>query len=233
MWHYQIPQKWIMPNTFPSSLQGLVNYLLPAIPIIIALLLIHKRNNIINSLGLQWKGCLDGFMFAALVTLPMFIGAIITGTFNHYLTIDIFISTVIISGFCEELFFHGYLFGQLFRFCRWGFIPALLIKGLVFGMLGIYRGHDIYSVLSAFGTISLVTLVFCWVYAEWNNNLWIAIWLHTLMNCSWTLFQVSPTLLFNLFFGMTILLIIVGIILYKKYYKLRYNVRWDTLWKNI
>jgi hypothetical protein len=100
----------------------------------------------------------------------------------------------------------------------------------------LYQGKDIYSALSVFGVTSLGALLFCWVYAEWNNNLWVVVWLHALMNCSWFVFSVAQdaagNLYANIFRGITILFVIIGTIGYKKYYKLKYNVRLSTLWRN-
>lgn len=235
VWYYHIPRKWIVPDTLPSSLKILVDYLLGAIPVFVSLLWLHKRN-FMASIGLQLKGLFSGFAFALLFTLPMFIGFAMNGTVNTSITVNSFLVMVLISGLGEELFFRGFLFGQLFRFSRWGFIPAVLINGLIFGALHLYQGKDIYSSLSVFGITSLGALLFCWVYAEWNNNLWVVIWLHALMNCSWLVFSVSQdatgTLYANVFRGITIILVIIGTIGYKKYYKLKYNVRISTLWIN-
>jgi membrane protease YdiL (CAAX protease family) len=235
VWYYHIPRKWILPDIFPSSLKILVDYLLGAIPVFVSLLWLHKWN-LIASLGLQLKGLFSGFAGALLFTLPMFIGFAITGTLNTSITVNGFLVMVLISGLGEELFFRGFLFGQLFRFCKWGFVPAVLINGLIFGALHLCQGKDVYSALSVFGVTSFGALLFCWVYAEWNNNLWIAIWLHALMNCSWLLFSISQdatgNLYANVFRGITIVLVIIGTIGYKKYYKLKYNVRLSTLWMN-
>lgn len=235
VWYYHIPRKWIVPDTFPSSLKILIDYLLGAIPVFVSLLWLHKRN-LVASTGMQLKGLFSGFALALLFTVPMFIGYAVKGTVNTSLTVNAFFVTVLISGLGEELFFRGFLFGQLFRFCRWGFIPAVLIDGLIFGAIHLYQGKDIYSALSVFGVTSLGALLFCWVYAEWNNNLWIVIWLHALMNCSWIVFPISQdaagNLYANIFRGITILFVIIGTMGYKKYYKLKYNVRLSTLWKN-
>jgi membrane protease YdiL (CAAX protease family) len=235
IWRYHIPRKWIMSDTLLSSLKILADYLFGAIPVFVSLLWIHKRNFIVVS-GLQLKGFLSGFLFALLFTFPMFIGYAVKGTLNTSFTVNDFFVTVLIAGVGEELFFRGFLFGQLFRFCRWGFVPAVLINGLIFGLLHLYQSTDIYSALSVFGVTSLGALLFCWVYVEWNNNLWIVIWLHALMNCSWIVFSISHdaagNLYANIFRGITILLVIIGAIGYKRYYKLKYNVRLSTLWIN-
>lgn len=61
---------------------------------------------------------------------------------------------------------------------------------------------------------------FAWLYVEWNYNLWIPIFTHTLMNVSWNLFEVDSSALgdikANIFRGLTIITAILFTILYKR-----------------
>ena len=61
---------------------------------------------------------------------------------------------------------------------------------------------------------------FAWLYVEWNYNLWVPILTHTLMNLSWSLFEVDNSALggvkANIFRGLTILMAITITVLYKR-----------------
>ena len=63
-------------------------------------------------------------------------------------------------------------------------------------------------------------IFFAWLYVEWNYNLWIPIFTHTLMNVSWNLFEVDSSALgdikANIFRGLTIITAILFTILYKR-----------------
>lgn len=63
-------------------------------------------------------------------------------------------------------------------------------------------------------------ILFAWLYVEWNYNLWMAIFLHSLMNVSWHLFEMGETalggMLPNVLRGFTILSAIVFTIIYKR-----------------
>lgn len=63
-------------------------------------------------------------------------------------------------------------------------------------------------------------IFFAWLFVEWNYNLWVPIFTHTLMNLSWNIFQIDNSALgdikANIFRSITILIAIIFTILYKK-----------------
>mgnify|MGYP003483250560 FL=1 len=63
-------------------------------------------------------------------------------------------------------------------------------------------------------------ILFAWLYVEWDYNLWVPIFLHSLMNLSWHIFEMDETALGgaipNILRGLTIFLAIVLTIIYKK-----------------
>lgn len=218
-----------------GSLRFAANWLICGLPIIAALFLMRKPGQIIESLGLRY-GVLEGYGLAYLAVIPMILGFAFTGTFNKNLTVEEFIRKAVLAGFFEELFFRGFLFGMLFRYARWGFIPAVLAGALLFGAVHIYQGNDILSALSAFGITAFGAILFSWVYVEWNYNLWVAIGLHSLMNGAWLLFAVDSSatgnITSNIFRAVSILLIVAGIVVYKKKKSLPFEVNRRTLWVN-
>ncbi|MEX1191034.1 MAG: CPBP family intramembrane glutamic endopeptidase [Brumimicrobium sp.] len=122
------------------------------------------------------------------------------------------------AGFMEEFLFRGFLFGLLFRkLCR-GFIPATLIGAVIFGFAHIYQGSSLLESTGIFLVTSIGAVWFAWLYIEWNNSLWVPIFLHILMNLSWALFDVSENamggLYVNIFRVITIALTVIITIRY-------------------
>lgn len=155
-----------------------------------ALFCLHRPSDQLQSLGLN-RNILKGFGFAAICCSPLLIGAPIIGTFDKNLSFDIFFRNVILAAFLEELVYRGFLFGQLFRYGKVGFLWAVILPALLFGMGHLYQGHSLLSSLMAFGVTTLGALYFSWVYVECNYNLWVAIGLHGFMNFCWIVFPME------------------------------------------
>jgi membrane protease YdiL (CAAX protease family) len=155
---------------------------------------LYGFSNILSSLGLE-KGIVKGFLFAALAVVPMFLGSAVTGSFNPDFHIWEMLKSSLLPGFFEEYLFRGFLFGLLFRKLGWGFLPAGLAGAVFFGLGHIYQGNSPEQALGIFFLTALGALWFAWLYIEWDNNLWVPIFLHTFMNLSWAMFDVSENAL--------------------------------------
>ena len=151
---------------------------------------LHKKSDILNSLGLNGN-ILKGLGFAALCCAPMLIGMPIIGSFNSNLTFDWFLRMVVIAAVFEEIVYRGFMFGQLFRYGKIGFIWAIILPAIFFGIGHLYQGDTLVESLMAFGVTALGALYFSWVYVECNYNLWVSIGLHIFMNFSWIVFPVE------------------------------------------
>lgn len=203
--------------------QGLISYILTyliiGIPIFIGTFLIDKTTSIFKSLGIA-SGILTALWTSLLFTLPMFIGGLLFFKFNRQIDIENLIAGTIVAGFVEELYFRGFLFGELFRRTNLGFIPSIILSALIFAFGHLYQSQDIGELLGIFMITFSGAIFFAWLYVEWNYNLWIPILTHTLMNLSWNLFQVDNSALgdmkANTFRGLTILTAIIFTIFYKK-----------------
>src|SRR5690554_3358477 len=105
--------------------QGLISYVLTyliiGIPIFLGTFLIDKRTSIIKSFGLS-ANILTAVWTSILFTLPMFLGGLSFFKFSQQIDIENLIAGTIVAGFMEELYFRGFLFGQLFRKTNFGFI---------------------------------------------------------------------------------------------------------------
>ncbi|RLD43003.1 MAG: CPBP family intramembrane metalloprotease [Bacteroidetes bacterium] len=205
---------------FTSTYSKIVySYLWWIIPTIIVLGLLFNYKNIFKNTGLD-KGIIIGFLFAVITVSPMFISSAIIGKIDENLDITSLIHKTIIAGFTEEYFFRGFLFGILFRKLAWGFIPAASIGALIFGLGHFYQGSTLIETTSIFLVTSMGAVWFSWLYIEWDNNLWIPIFLHTFMNLSWILFEVSQNAMggvyTNIFRIITIALTIIITIYYHK-----------------
>jgi len=210
-------------------------YIIVGLPLIIGLFLIHKPKDIISSIGLN-KGFVKGLFFAFLCTLPMLIGYSVLFKFNLKITFNNIFIGVFFAAFFEELYFRGVLFGQLFRFAKIGFIPSILLCAVLFALVHLWQSTDFSVLFGIFVTTFLCAILFAWTYIEWDNNLWVPIGLHLFMNLFWDLFSAGDNALggtySNIFRVITIALIILGTILYKKRKGLKLSVNRNNLWVN-
>lgn len=199
------------------ALRGIITF----IPMLFILLCLHKPSKIAESLGLNGN-ILKGLGFAAVCCSPLLIGMPIVGSFNSDLTFDYFLRMVVLAAFLEEVVFRGFMFGQLFRYGKIGFIWAILIPAILFGIGHLYQGHSLISSLMAFGVTALGAIYFSWAYVECNFNLWVSIGLHLFMNLSWIVFPAegnetaAGALLPNILRLCAIALTIILILTFKK-----------------
>lgn len=198
-------------------LRGIISF----IPMLIVLLCLHTPSKIVESLGLNGN-ILIGLGFAALCCSPLLIGMAIVGTFDYGLSFDYFFRMVVLAAFLEEVVFRGFMFGQLFRYGKIGFIWAVIIPAILFGIGHLYQGHNLISALMAFAVTALGAVYFSWAYVECNFNLWVNIGLHLFMNLSWTVFPVEGNetsvgaLVPNILRFASIALTVILIVIYKK-----------------
>lgn len=204
-----------------ASLRMVMRYLICGVPMLGFLFCLHKKSDILNSLGLNGN-VLKGLGFAALCCAPMLIGMPIIGSFNSNLTFDWFLRMVVIAAVFEEIVYRGFMFGQLFRYGKIGFIWAILLPAIFFGIGHLYQGDTLVESLMAFGVTALGALYFSWVYVECNYNLWVSIGLHMFMNFSWIVFPVEGNetsvgaFVPNILRVASIALTVILIIIYKK-----------------
>ena len=186
--------------TFVGTIQGdISNYLYKTIlgqiawrfiPVVITLLIFYKPNQILIEFGLN-KEIYKAIKFAFLFTLPMLLGCALLGKFNSELSFFYLLAKSFKDGLGEEIFFRAFLFGQLYRHFKLGFITASILPALLFGIGHLYQGDSFSSCSLVFFITFIGAIWFSWLYTEWNFNVWITLIMHFLMNFYWSLFSIE------------------------------------------
>ena len=175
---------------------GIVRYGIPwvLLPMFVTALLFGK-SAVFEKLGLN-RPILKGLGFAFVVTLPLPLAYVLTTPFQEAGTmIPDFFQYAVFPGIGEELLFRCFLFGLLFRFARWGFWPAALLGGIIFGMGHLYQGTTLAELSGVFLITFIGGLWWAWLYVEWNYNAWVPIGFHVFMNGWFQIFVVSDSAL--------------------------------------
>lgn len=150
----------------------------------------------LHALGLAPERWRSGLLAAAACTAILPLGyALIAPFAPPQPWLGPVLSHALLPGVGEELLYRGFLFGLLFRYAGWGFLPAALVSGLYFGAAHLYQGQGLADSAAIFALTAFGGLWFSWLYVEWRWNLWLPIGLHVLMNLYWELFAVSDTAL--------------------------------------
>ncbi len=226
-------RQWI--NGFIPSLgiSHLLVYLIVSLPVILGASIINEFKRCQTTLGLN-RSIVKGVFFPLLCTLPMFIGFAFCFSLNTDLTGEEILVKGVAAAFFEEFIFRGFLFGQLFRFTKLGFIPAILLGAALFAAMHLYQSNDFSTLIGVFLTTFMGAVFFAWLFAEWNYNLWIPIFLHFFMNLAWMLFAVSENAFggfyANTFRILTIALAITLTLFYKRKKQLPLTVNRETIW---
>ena len=134
-----------------------------------------------------------GFGFVA--TLPMLAVALIFCKLRSDLNAVNLIGGAVTYVFAEELLFRGYLFRQLQWKAGWNIWVAAISVGVLFGALHLAnRVVQDMPIAGQFGTVAIISVggvLFAWVYAMWDDNLWIPFSLHGLMNLWFAVFTIG------------------------------------------
>ncbi len=216
-----------------KSMNYVLVYLLIGMPLYGAVLILHPPGFFFPSLGFH-REIFKALLFTFICNIPLLLGFVLLYSFNQGITLDLIVVTVFAAAFFEELYFRGFLFGQIFRFTRFGFVPAIIIPSVIFALLHLYQSQDLVTMVGIFLVTLAGSAFFAWVYIEWDNNLWFPIFLHLFMNLIWSLFyggsNALGSLYENIFRMITIALVIIGTLYYKKKRGLKLVINKDTLW---
>lgn len=176
------------PRMLALATLGYGLYLLA--PLAIAALLLGRRQ-MVSALGLAaspWQGLALAAGCSAIVLA--WIAATSTPVPPGRLALDL-VREAVLPGIAEEILFRAFLFGFLYRFAGWGFLPAALLSSLIFGVEHVYQGRDAMEALGVAVLTGVGGVWWSWLLVEWRWNLWVPIGFHVLLNAYWTAFDVA------------------------------------------
>lgn len=159
-------------------------------PFLIVAAWLCRDAGVLNVLGLVPTG-IGTYVLAALACcVPMIVGYGFLSTALN-LSIPDLIRGSVYPGIFEEIIFRAVLFGVLFRFCGWGFIPAALVSSLIFGVGHLYQSNDLSSAVMLMGFMAVAGSWFAWLYCECGYRVWFPAAMHVLMNGAYGVFSMS------------------------------------------
>jgi membrane protease YdiL (CAAX protease family) len=133
--------------------------------------------------------------FGLLATVPMSAGFAWMTDLTVRLEFRTILVSVLIAPFAEEILFRGYIFRQLYRRAKWPFWPAVLVPSVLFALLHVYQAESVPEILGILAITGIGSVLLCWVFVRWQDNLWAAFFVHALMNLWWEVFAVDDTAL--------------------------------------
>lgn len=232
-WYFKPLRSFINEFILNMGISHNISYLVFGIPLFMGVLLLSKPKDFFKNLGLS-TSFLKGMVFALFCTVPMFIGFSFLFTLNKELSINEFLISGIAAAFFEELYFRGFLFGFVFRFTRLGFFLSIVLGAILFAIIHLYQSQELITLVGIFLTTFIAAIIFAWVYVEWEFNIWVPIGLHFFMNLSWMLFSVSDNALGDIYSNsfriISIILIFVFTIIYKKRNKQPFYITKKNMW---
>ena len=132
-------------------------------------------------------------MFSFIASLPMLFVFALTSTVNPNMTFLTVVVGCFLAPFAEEVLFRSFMFRQLYRLARLGFWLSSLIPSVLFGLGHLYQSNAFWESIGIFTITGLGSVLFCWIFLRWQDNLWAIFGLHSLMNLWWEVFAVDQT----------------------------------------
>jgi len=172
-----------------------LNYTKIAIVLIVTFLLFKKID--FELFGLK-KDFLNGLMIAMICVVPMFLAYGYAVDFKTDMTIERAHANLVLAGFYEEFMYRGFLFGILYYYAGWGFISAVLIPSIVFGIGHLYQAETCGEAVGVFVFTALASAGFSWFYVAWRS-LWMVAFLHGFMDLVWDMFSVQTNVTGNFY----------------------------------
>lgn len=121
----------------------------------------------------------------------------------------------------EEIVYRGLAVGVLVRLAGWHWLPAVILPGIVFGLVHAGSGSDPMEIAGIVAITGLGGLLFGWLFVRWSFNVWPPILLHVGLNGLWTAFALGENAIGDLFangvrFGTVILAVALTFVLAPK-----------------
>jgi len=141
------------------------------------------------------KSARNGLLVGLIVTLPMSAPCLIYGKLAaEFSPVDLLFYAGVWP-MAEEIVFRGYTFRQLHRRADWNLWLAAVTTGAVFGLLHLgnasVKGMPLSDQLGVLAVTGLGGILFAWIFARWNDNLWVPFAIHGFMNLWWNVFDIA------------------------------------------
>lgn len=136
-----------------------------------------------------------GAAFGFVASVPMLLPAALLGKLAEDISWPGVFFGAAIWPLAEEMLYRGYAFRQLHRRAGWNLWVAAVVTGLAFG--AVHLGNASVQCLgigAQIGTAAIISaggIFYAWIFACWNDNLWVPWVLHGLMNLWWGLFDLA------------------------------------------
>lgn len=179
-------------GALPAVIAELVSLLWYVLPIAGVVCILHGRQKVWSELGLAgtvWRAV--GYAFA--FSFPMLLWYAWTGKAVEISAVPLLVLAQLRAAFREEVFYRAFLFGQLFRHGRWGFIPAAGLNAMVFASSHLYQATSLLEGAAIFAVTFVGAAWFAWLYVAWGYSVWLPVGLHFFMNVWWELFRIGET----------------------------------------
>jgi len=134
-------------------------------------------------------------VFSFIASLPMLIAFALTSKVNPNMTFLTVGVGCFIAPFAEEILFRSFMFRQLYRRARLGFWLSALIPSVLFALGHLYQSNDFWELVGISAITGLGSILTCWIFIRWQDNLWAIFGLHSLMNLWWEVFAADDTAL--------------------------------------
>lgn len=134
---------------------------------------------------------LKGFGIATISCIPLYILFVFFFEFNDQIRGPYIFRNSLLAGVFEELVYRSLFFGALYGLLKWKFWPAVLANAAIFSFGHLYQAHDLMSSVLTVLITGIGAVWFGWIYIRWNYNIWLPVFLHTLINLSWHIFLVG------------------------------------------
>ncbi|WP_353147114.1 CPBP family intramembrane glutamic endopeptidase [Chryseobacterium sp.] len=209
-----------------------ITYMITSIPLVITAKVLLPKEDIVQVFSLN-QSLSKGFMVSFSGTLPMLIGYSFFFGLTQQLDFESLFINTISSAFFEEIIFRAFLIGIVYRFTRLGFLTSIVLASLLFAQAHLYQSQNSIELIEIFSVTFLGSVLFAWLYSEWNFNIWAPIFLHFFMNLYWNIFDVSDNAagnnIANIFRFSSIILTILITVYYKRKYKIPFQITGKSL----
>lgn len=136
-----------------------------------------------------------GVFVGFIATLPMVVPFLFIARVRGDVDVLFLVFTATIWPLGEEILFRGYAFRQLHRRAGINLWVAAAATGVLFGLVHLgqaaVQNQPLEGQLGTVLMMSSLSMLSCWVFTRWDDNLWLLVSLHGFMNLWWAVFDVS------------------------------------------